>query len=1055
MNPYIHFVFAFVLWTGAVNLCYAQIPNGQSKNALQTADSLLDASRFQEALDIYEANYAGLVQAQDWAGALRCLNQQGLCLDYLNTPKRRVTVLSNAFSLADSVGFSAAHGVMGSLYKQMGEVKIAEGKYDSANSYFDQAIPALANGEIWDNYVYAIALKGIVAYYQTDYLLMRTYLEKAQQAASSHTMPEKDAEEASNFVLRLLGVCYFNLGDYDASLGLYQTTLEKYLSKPVLTAKDSVKISKNYQNAGLVYYDKGDYLLAESYFENGYRYHYFKGNTFLNRDQAHYYHNRGLVHLKRLAYSEAAQSFEQAIQYAQQAAKPLNNTIATSLGGLSLIARERGNCQGALAHAQAALPYATALTEEVVQSNLGQAYACLGKQPAALEALGQALSLTQAKLGRQHPETARRLMKTGQAFALWGQYPTAMAYYDSALWALNDSTNTGYTRYGEALEIWRYRAEAYMTQWVTHQQSPLETLHNAFIAHDSAIAIINDMRRSYQAEGSKLLLQQHAKPIFEGAINAAVHYFEQTADSAALEKAFSYSEQAHAMVLAEALGRHHAFTLGNLPDTLAQMEKNVQTGLQFYQRQLLTALAKNNLEKVRNHRHQLFALRRRHDSLASYIQKAYPAYHDFHYGPRHAAAQDIAARLAPGEWLIEFFWGQESIYLFKVAHGQGLAVHKVPRTSALDSIARALGPRSMGIQQALASGPAAFKAFHKPAYTLYKALLRPLLGADPTLAARKLHVVPDGPLHEVPFELLITRPPADVATPDYRSLDYLVNNLPINYQYAGYFMHIPHIQAKSQAKVLALAPHLSGARALPASRQELNAIAQYYPGTYLLGAQAALPGFVEQAGHYDIIHLATHGQADLQHPLASFIELGTPKADSTAKLYAFELSGLSLPAAMVVLSSCEGGRGKHYQGEGVASFARAISHAGAGSVAMNLWKVDDQVTAKIVALFYTYLAKGLPRDEALQKAKADYIAQADPASGHPAFWAALVHFGDTAPLKPAQATSYLWGVLLLVLSIIGGYWLYKKTRQRRQINTAMAWHKAQTEKVKKAMNSKN
>src|SRR5207248_9488453 len=79
-----------------------------------------------------------------------------------------------------------------------------------------------------------------------------------------------------------------------------------------------------------------------------------------------------------------------------------------------------------------------------------------------------------------------------------------------------------------------------------------------------------------------------------------------------------------------------------------------------------------------------------------------------------------------------------------------------------------------------------------------------------------------------------------------------------------------------------------------------------------------------------------------------------------------DLSGLEL----AVLSACETGLGDVAGGEGTFGLQRAFHLAGARDVVASLWKVPDQSTAALMALFYRNLwEKNMPPAEALRRAQ--------------------------------------------------------------------------------------
>ncbi len=174
-----------------------------------------------------------------------------------------------------------------------------------------------------------------------------------------------------------------------------------------------------------------------------------------------------------------------------------------------------------------------------------------------------------------------------------------------------------------------------------------------------------------------------------------------------------------------------------------------------------------------------------------------------------------------------------------------------------------------------------------------------------------------------------------------------------------------------------------------------------------------------------ILHLATHGfflpdepppvikegesraiaQAPLptqENPLlrSGLAFAGANKLESGADdgiLTAMEATGLDLwGTKLVVLSACETGVGKVTNGDGVYGLRRALVIAGAESLVMSLWQVDDEATKELMVGYYAKLGANKPRSTALRETQLDIAGRKGYA--HPFYWASFVPAGINEPL---------------------------------------------------------
>jgi CHAT domain-containing protein len=259
---------------------------------------------------------------------------------------------------------------------------------------------------------------------------------------------------------------------------------------------------------------------------------------------------------------------------------------------------------------------------------------------------------------------------------------------------------------------------------------------------------------------------------------------------------------------------------------------------------------------------------------------------------------------------------------------------------------------------------------------LYQTLIEPAAAWLPRGA--RVVVVPDGPLHNLNFEMLVSGKPE----PHYWIQDALIFIAPS----LGILQRLAHSPAASQRALLVGDPlPAPGYPALPHAAVELSNVQRRFPGRTAVyqGAAATVDSYrAAEPGNFSTIHFAAHAEANPLSPLDSAIIL-SPQGDRY-KLYARDLADIPITADLVTISACQGAGARAYSGEGLVGFAWAFFQAGARNVVAGLWDVNDATTAEIMNSFYERVAAGEPYADALREAK---LRMLETAARKPYYWA--------------------------------------------------------------------
>jgi CHAT domain-containing protein len=554
----------------------------------------------------------------------------------------------------------------------------------------------------------------------------------------------------------------------------------------------------------------------------------------------------------------------------------------------------------------------------------------------------------------------------------------------------------------------------------------LLNLKAALRANTLASDALDRLRNSYRSEDSKLILQEEGSSIYSAGMSVAVLIAEKTGDPSAKETAFSFSERGKALILLEALENAKVRHFAGIPDRLLDDEKRLE-------KELAALLNKFELIQRRADSASSSSLRMaildknwKIDQVEDSLAHLNPQFYNMCYGNHLAASNDIKSVLDSATCLVEYSISHTSLYSFIVRKGSfDLVTLDKPRN--LDSLAKSLrhALRTMNHQSYLSA-----------ARELYSYLIQPI--EKYVAGARRLVIIPDGTLYYLPFEVLLStdihRASMNRGRIDFRHLPYLLNRFEISYALSGTlfcetqsnteikpggslsFAGFAPVSRESYASAAVLEKkHLGKVgyaelksltfdghqfSALPYSEDEVRSVATAFNtsgriGTYVVGSRATKGEFKAHAPGHSIIHIATHGIIDEDHPGLSAL-LFAPSSDSTtgedALLYAGEIYNLRLNADLVTLSSCESGVGKLVRGEGLMAMTRGFFYAGARNVVCSLWKVYDNQADQLMHRFYRHMLEGRGFSSALREAKLEMIK--NEATAHPFKWAGFELIGE-------------------------------------------------------------
>jgi len=717
--------------------------------------------------------------------------------------------------------------------------------------------------------------------------------------------------------------------------------------------------------------------------------------------------------------------------------------------------------------------------EAYALKDIATIYSSQGQKQAALDQYARVLGLYR-KFGDRRGQ-AQTLNNIGLVYQSMGQGNKALGYYRQALpinRAGTDLASEAATRYNIARTAREGNLLAESLSQIRNSISIIETLR----AHIASY----ELRSSYFA-----LIHEY----YGFYIDLLMQLDKQNPSAQFGAMAFEASESARARSLSEILLEAKTDIREGISADLLARERDLQQKLSARAKFRLRLMNdKRTEDQAVELEKEIRKVTTEYQAVETTIREQSPGYAELSQ-PRVIRVVDVQRELLDDQTvLLEYALGSERSYLWMVTP-TSLESFELPQQSKIEDTARRVY-KLLTARQPLAGDTVQIyqnrvadsdKLYWKEASSLSEMLLRPVAKQ---ILNKRLLIVTEGSLQYIPFEALPT--PEGVIRTGEESLrpaivdlagepmPLVLNHEIVSLPSASTLSSLrfrkprvetpdkivevfadpvfegddPRIQTKPRptAAISESSPDpnqlqqvlrdsgdwnsVAGIPRLPATLREGKAIMAVVPngdGRLASGFDAnrsvAMSPDLEK---YQIVHFATHGVINSEHPELSGIILSMVNKNGMPEdgfLQLHDIYNLKLSAQLVVLSACSTGLGKDVKGEGLIGLTRGFMYAGSQSTIASLWKVDDDATAELMENFYQALLQdGKTPAAALKTAKETMWRQRR--WHQPFYWGAFVLQGEYqghVKVRANRINSSLWIVVLVGIGylMVGGFYLIR------------------------------
>lgn len=962
---------------------------------LDAAQKLYSGKKYQEALNAFQTIIDKARASSNWEELIYAMEKKALSLRRLNRFEEAIQTMDSAIDLALQ-NLPKGHFLVSKMFYTRGTTDHTLRDYYNARAYFDTSLVYYANSFQYDSSAYyrMVEYKYFAYRYSegnSDTLI--NYLNELKKLEDIRQLKSYQPDKILN-ILQEYPTIYRQKGDFEQALA--------YAIQGVQYAKENRKAVSNQ------YYAEAQFYLAQVFF---YKKDYAKAlevslsampivKRTHREEMPEYYAFNNLVGIAYMALGD----HKDALNYLNEAMKTPLNEGSTS--------NRRENVQ----------------LRARIMINLGLCYENLGEVDKAEFYLESSLEEMRRIIPHLSPNLHANYEQLGDFYSRHGNWDKSLNAYDSALRnglisysgsmldfpEVDKNTTYSYTD----LRTLTKKAEALREFANSIEQKEEFLLASRKFVQNTHELLIESRQELLDSEG-KLFLSKNFKSLYETGIGVCYDLFELTGNNQFFDDALYLVKKSKAILFLEQSQEIDIVSTNLIPieikEAFFQSKREIENLQRRFYELIETSFDDDSVMIVNQ---ELLNLKRKNQGIKDSIALILST------NDREGAVSnmlfndDLIEEIPRGNAVIEFFYGEERIYVFgrsKKSFSFEMVKSKAEVEKSLEVIFNTIStpPVTSEIKNQ-------FELFKKHSSSVYDQLVKPVL-ADLESDISHLIVVPDEFLSRLPFEILIENDGS--SSYGFNDLDYLIKSFNIQYELSSELVNNELPKRKVDRGLLGvgfvqdqMSEVKSGYKSLKGTEQEINFLQSTIEGTYLVGKSGTKSAFLSKAKDYDILHLAIHGKADdLNRNESSLIFNG----GGDDVLYTNDLYLASLKARVAVLSACESGIGTVNKGEGTFSIARGFALVGVPSVVMSLWKVNDKTTSDLMQGMYDgFINDDKPINEALRQSKIDYLNKGDEYSSHPYYWAAFLQLGANVELKEENKSNAVWFILVIASLII-------------------------------------